>query len=105
LHARHVFADEFYGLIELVLAASCDEDVRSLFDKQFGCGERHTRGGGRDDCYFAVELAHIFTPFLCEALESIVLGAPVLFSPSPLVLMSRWSRIRERFYSSEITNY
>jgi len=54
----------FYRLIEFVLAAACDEDVRSLFDEEFGRGERHARCGCGDDCYFAVELAHIFTPFL-----------------------------------------
>ena len=105
MHARDVFADEFYGLIELVLAASCDENVRSLFDEQFGCRERHAGGGGGDDRYFAVKLAHIFTPFLCEVLQGIIFGAAVLCSPSPVVLLSRWSRARERFYSSEFTNY
>ena len=51
MHARDVFADEFYGLIKLVPAASCDENVRSLFDEQFGGGERHAGGGGSDDCH------------------------------------------------------
>jgi hypothetical protein len=35
LHAGDVFADELHGLIELVLAAAGDEDVRSLFDEEF----------------------------------------------------------------------
>jgi hypothetical protein len=38
-----------HGLIELVLAASSDEDVRSLFDEEFGCGERHAGCGDGDD--------------------------------------------------------
>ena len=55
---------------------SCDENVRSLFDEQFGCRERHTRSSCRDDCYFAAELAHIFTPFPFPTLDGSV-GAVV----------------------------
>ena len=64
LNTGNVFADKFHGLIELVLAASCDEDVGSFFDEQFGCGERHAGRGCRNDCDFAFELAHILISFL-----------------------------------------
>jgi hypothetical protein len=103
LRARNVFADEFYGLIKLVLAASCDENVRSLFDEQFGCRERHAGGSGGDDCYFAVELAHIFTPFLCSTLDGIF-GAVARAAPR-IDLMNRWAGHEGRYNSSELMNY
>ena len=52
LYAGDVLADELHGLIELLLAASGDEDVRALFDEELCCCERHAGGRGGDDCYF-----------------------------------------------------
>ena len=64
LHAGDVFADELDGLIELILAASCDEDVRALFDEELGGGERHAGRRGGDDSYFSFELSHDCSPFM-----------------------------------------
>jgi len=64
LYAGDVSANELHGLIELVLAASGDEDVGAFFDEELGCCERHARGRCGDDCHFSFELAHIFISLL-----------------------------------------
>ena len=78
LHAGDVFADELHGLIELLLAASGDEDVRALFDEELGGCERHAGGRGGDDCYFSFELSHdcysLHSAILCNALAICLLA-------------------------------
>ncbi len=58
LNAGDVAADEFYRFVELILAASGDEDVSPFFNKELCCGECHSRGGCSDNGDFCFELAH-----------------------------------------------
>src|SRR5262249_23041524 len=58
LYASDVPADQFHGLIELLLAASRDENVRTLFNEKLCCCERHAGRRGGDDCCFSFELSH-----------------------------------------------
>src|SRR6202011_364844 len=50
LYPGDVPTDELHGLIELLLAASRDEDVRALLNEELRRCQRHARGRGRDDC-------------------------------------------------------
>jgi hypothetical protein len=63
LDACDAFADELYGLIELPLAASGDEDVSTLFHEEFSCCQRHPRGSCGDHRYFSFKFFHDCYPF------------------------------------------
>src|SRR6185312_13326421 len=58
LDAGDVAADLLHGLVQGVLAAAGDEDVRSLLDEQLRAGQRHAGGAAGDDRYLAVKLSH-----------------------------------------------
>ena len=51
------------GLIELLLAASSDEDMCTLLDEELRGRERHAGSRGGDDCYFSFELVHLIFLF------------------------------------------
>src|SRR4029077_19687946 len=82
VHTGNVFADELDGLIELILAASGDEDVCALFDEELGCSERHAGRRCGDDSYLSFELSHYCSPFICARL-ALELAAASLSGSGP----------------------
>jgi hypothetical protein len=52
LNARNVAADCLYGLVELLLAAARDEDIRTFFGEQLCRSQSNPFGAAGDDCYF-----------------------------------------------------
>src|SRR4051812_23683112 len=58
LDAGDVAADLLHCLVQGVLAAAGDEDVRALVDEPLRAGQRHAGGAAGDDRDLAVELSH-----------------------------------------------
>src|SRR5882762_8567705 len=59
LNASHVAADCLHGLIKLLLATACDENVGALFDKELCRSQPDPRRAAGDDCYFSLQLPHL----------------------------------------------
>src|SRR5690349_10010764 len=65
LNPRNVGADCLHGLVEFLLAAARDEDIRTLFDEEFSSSQPDTFCPASDDCGLACELlGHCFSPLL-----------------------------------------
>ena len=78
LDAGDVAANLLHGLVQRVLTAAGDEDVRSLVDEQLRAGQRQAGGAAGDDRYLAVELSH--GRFLRPVVPCAP-GVPVLSTP------------------------
>src|SRR5579863_6919208 len=64
LNACRVAADCLHGLVEFLLAAPRDEDIRTFFDEQFCSSQPNPLCSAGDDGGLAFELvAHCFSPF------------------------------------------
>src|SRR6266404_4060339 len=65
LNSRNVGADCLHGLVEFLLAAAHDEDIGTLFDEKFCCGQPNPFCAAGDDGDLAFELfAHCLSPLL-----------------------------------------
>lgn len=99
LDAGDVAADLLHGLVQGVLAAAGDEDVRSLLDEQLRACQRHAGGAAGDDRDLAVKLSH------SHSLGSVVPCAPgmtVLCTP-PCVLTVRGGRLGRKLCTPVVT--
>src|SRR5579862_7810156 len=79
LNSRNVAADCFYGLVEFLLAAACDEDIGALFDEKIRRRKSNSFCAAGDDGSLAFEpFGHCFSlaPF---RKKSIVTGLVPLF--------------------------
>src|SRR5260370_10375314 len=63
LNARNIAADCLHGLVEFLLAAARDEDIRTLFDKKLRRGESNPFCAAGNDGGLACEpFRHRFSP-------------------------------------------
>src|SRR5258708_39572163 len=63
LNARNIAADCLHGLVEFVLSAARDEDIRTLFDKKLRRGESNPFCAAGNDGGLACEpFRHRFSP-------------------------------------------
>src|SRR5258708_7081755 len=63
LNARNTAADCLHGLVEFVLSAARNEDIRTLFDKELRRGESNPFCPAGDDGNFTFQLfRHRFSP-------------------------------------------
>src|SRR6266403_3894366 len=65
LNSRNVGADCLHGLVEFLLAAARDEDIRTLFDEKFCSGQPNPFCPASDDGGLAFEfVGHCFSRLL-----------------------------------------
>src|ERR1700694_1721556 len=57
-NACNLAADDLYGLVELLLAAACYEDVGAFIDEPLRCGETYSRGASGNHGHLSLQLAH-----------------------------------------------